>query len=95
MWRKEPNDLQEDINMSDLKGLKVAILIDDGFEQVEMVDPRKALDQAGAETRIVSPRTERVRGWNFTDWGDKFPVDVPWIRRGQTTLTRCISQAAS
>jgi deglycase len=63
--------------MSDLKGLKVAILIDDGFEQVEMVDPRKALDQAGAETRIVSPRTERVRGWNFTDWGDKFPVDVP------------------
>jgi protease I len=42
-----------------------------------MVDPRKALDQAGAETRIVSPRTERVRGWNFTDWGDKFPVDVP------------------
>jgi protease I len=63
--------------MNDLKGLKVAILIDDGFEQVEMVDPRKALDQAGAETRIVSPRTERVRGWNFTDWGDKFPVDVP------------------
>ena len=37
-----------------LEGLKVAILVDDGFEQVELIEPRKALDQAGAETRIVS-----------------------------------------
>ena len=59
-----------------LKGLKVAILIDDGFEQVEMVEPRKALDQAGAETRIVSPKSKLVRGWNFKDWGDEFPVDL-------------------
>jgi protease I len=58
------------------KGLKVAILIEDGFEQVEMVEPRKALDQAGAETRIVSPRDKHVRAWNFTNWGDQFPVDV-------------------
>ncbi|UBF24946.1 type 1 glutamine amidotransferase [Kovacikia minuta CCNUW1] len=59
-----------------LKGLKVAILITDGFEQVEMTEPRKALDQAGAETHIVSPKGDRVRAWNFTDWGDEFPVDV-------------------
>lgn len=59
-----------------LKGVKVAILVDDGFEQVELTEPRKALDQAGAETRIVSPKSERVRAWNFTDWGDKFSVDV-------------------
>ena len=59
-----------------LKGLKVAILVEDGFEQVELTDPRKALDDAGAETRIVSPKGERVRAWNFTDWGDEFPVDV-------------------
>lgn len=59
-----------------LKGLKVAILITDGFEQVEMTEPRKALDQAGAKTRIVSPKGDRVRAWNFTDWGDEFPVDV-------------------
>jgi protease I len=59
-----------------LKGVKVAILVEDGFEQVELTEPRKALDEGGAETRIVSPRNERVRGWNFTDWGDKFPVDV-------------------
>ena len=60
----------------DLKGLKVAILVDNGFEQVELVEPRKALDGAGAETLIVSPRSERVRGWNFTDWGEEFAVDV-------------------
>jgi protease I len=59
-----------------LTGLKVAILVEDGFEQVELVEPRKALDQAGAETCIVSPKDERVRGWTFTDWGDEFPVDV-------------------
>lgn len=60
-----------------LEGLKVAILVDDGFEQVELIKPRKALDQAGAETRIVSPKGERVRGWDFTDWGNELPVDVP------------------
>ncbi len=59
-----------------LKGLKIAILIEDGFEQVEMVEPRKALDEAGAETRIVSPKNKHVRAWNFTKWGDEFPVDV-------------------
>jgi protease I len=59
-----------------LKGLKVAILVTDGFEQVELVEPRKALDEAGAETSIVSPKSGRVRGWKFTDWGDELPVDL-------------------
>lgn len=62
--------------MTNLKGLKVAILVENGFEQVEMTEPRKALDQAGAQTRIVSPQSSRVRAWNLTEWGDKFPVDV-------------------
>lgn len=60
-----------------LAGLKVAVLVDDGFEQIEMVEPRKALDQAGAKTTVVSPKKEKVRGWDFTDWGDEFPVDLP------------------
>ncbi len=59
-----------------LKGLKVAILVTDGFEQIELTDPRQALDRAGAETRIVSPKDGKVRGWKFTEWGDEFPVDV-------------------
>jgi protease I len=59
-----------------LNGLKVAILVTDGFEQVELVEPRKALDEAGAETRIVSPKDDKVRGWKFTEWGDELPVEV-------------------
>ena len=63
--------------MNEIKGLKVAILIENGFEQVEMVEPRRALDQAGAATTIVSPVNQQVRGWNFTEWGDRFRVEVP------------------
>jgi protease I len=62
---------------ADLNGMKVAILVTDGFEQVEMTEPRQALDQSGAQTSLVSPKDGRVKGWNFTDWGDEFPVDVP------------------
>src|SRR4051794_36104327 len=49
----------------------------DATEQVEMTEPRKALDAAGAETSIVSPKRDRVRAWKFTEWGDEYPVDVP------------------
>lgn len=59
-----------------LKGLNVAILVTDGFEQVELTEPRKALDEAGAKTQIVSPKNERVRAWKFTDWSIELPVDV-------------------
>src|SRR5918996_4641400 len=62
--------------MASLKGVKVAILVTDGFEQVELIEPRKAFDGEGAETRVVSPKDEQVRGWKFTDWGDSVPVDV-------------------
>jgi protease I len=59
-----------------LKGVNVAILVTDGFEEVELTEPRKALDAAGATTRIVSPKRDRVRAWNFTDWSIELPVDV-------------------
>jgi protease I len=63
--------------MESLQGKKIAILVTDGFEQVELTEPRKALDQAGAKTAIVSPAEGKVKGWNHTEWGDKLPVDVP------------------
>ena len=66
--------------MNELKGVKVAILVENGFEQVELTRPQKALDLAGADTRIVSPRADHVRGWNFIEWGEEFPVDVPLTR---------------
>jgi protease I len=58
----------------------VAILITDGFEQVEMLKPREVLDRAGATTSIVSPNHQHVRSWNFVEWGQVFPVDVPLDR---------------
>ena len=59
-----------------LRGVKVAILVTDGFEQVELTKPKDALDAAGAKTLIVSPKDGQVRGWNFTDWGKNLPVDL-------------------
>ena len=63
--------------MAKLDGKRVAILVADGFEQVEMTGPRKALQEAGAQTQLVSPAKGEVQGWNHFDKADKFPVDVP------------------
>lgn len=60
-----------------LQGKKVAILVTDGFEQSELLEPRKALDQAGAVTQVVSPAGKQVKGWNHKEWGNEVPVDVP------------------
>jgi protease I len=60
-----------------LNGKKVAILVADGFEQVEMTEPKKALEEAGAQTEIISPVKGEVQGWNHFDKADKFTVDVP------------------
>ena len=60
---------------NELNGMRVAILVDNGFEQVEMTKPREALQDAGAETTIVSPQEREVRGWQHTEWGDTFPID--------------------
>lgn len=60
-----------------LKGKTVAILVTDGFEQVELTEPKKALEQAGAKTVVVSPKKDRVQGWNHSEKGDVFTVDLP------------------
>ena len=59
-----------------LEGKKVAILVADGFEEVEMTKPRKALHDAGAETKIVSVKSGKIQGMNHADKGDKFDVDL-------------------
>src|SRR5579884_2483464 len=60
---------------AELNGKRVAILATDGFEQVELLKPREALNQAGAETTVVSPKSGEIKGWNFTEWGQTVPVD--------------------
>ena len=63
--------------MKDVTGKKVAILVAENFEQVEMTDPRKALDQAGVATYLVSPVEGQVQGVHHDKPGEKFKVDVP------------------
>jgi len=61
---------------TDLKGKRIAILVADGFEQVEMTEPRKALAEAGAVTVLISPQKKEVQGWNHHEKGSRFAVDV-------------------
>jgi protease I len=58
-----------------LKGSKVAILATDGFEQVELMEPKKALENAGATTHVLSPKSGEIQGWKFKEWGDAVKVD--------------------
>jgi protease I len=60
----------------ELRGKRVAILVTDGFEEVEMTEPRKALNDAGAVTTLISPKKTEVQGWNHQDKGRRFNVDV-------------------
>lgn len=57
-----------------LKQKKVAVLVADGFEQIELTSPIEALEQAGAQVDIISLHSGKVRGWQKTDWGDEFDV---------------------
>jgi|SRR5579862_1814946 len=61
---------------SKLNGKRIAILATDGVEQVELTEPRKALDAEGAKTQLVSPAKGQVQAWKHHDKGDKIPVDV-------------------
>lgn len=61
----------------DLSGKRVAILVADGFEQVELDGPRQALDRAGARTQVVSPAQGKVKGVNHDEPAAGAKVDVP------------------
>ena len=58
-----------------LQGKKIAILATDGVEQVELKEPRKALEEAGATTHVVSPKQGEIKAWKLTEWGEKIHVD--------------------
>ena len=62
--------------MKDLSGKKVAIITENGFEEVEFTSPKKALEEAGATVHIVSPQKEKVKAWNHDHWSIELPVDV-------------------
>lgn len=62
--------------MATLTGKKVAILTENGFEEVELTSPKKALEDAGAEVEIVSPQKEKVKAWSHDHWSIEVPVDA-------------------
>jgi protease I len=59
-----------------LSGRRVAVLVTNGFEQVELTEPRRRLTEQGAHVQLVSLKKDRVKAWNHSDWGDEFPVDL-------------------
>ncbi|HZE83143.1 MAG TPA: type 1 glutamine amidotransferase domain-containing protein [Puia sp.] len=63
--------------MATLTGKKIAILTEDGFEEIELTSPKKVLEEAGAEVHIISPRTDKVKAWDQDHWSIELPVDRP------------------
>lgn len=61
--------------MASLNNRRVAILTEEGFEQVELTSPKHALEEAGAKVDVVSPKTGKIKAWDKTDWGIEIDVD--------------------
>lgn len=61
--------------MGILSDRKVVILTEEGFEQVELTSPKKALEEAGAMVHVVSPKSGKIKAWDKTDWGIEIDVD--------------------
>lgn len=59
----------------ELNQKKVAILATDGVEQIELTQPKQALEEAGAQTQVIAPKNGSIQGWNHYDKGDQIPVD--------------------
>jgi protease I len=59
-----------------LNGKRVAILATDGVEQVELTEPRKALEAAGAKVTLVAPKSGKIKAWQHDHWGDELKVDA-------------------
>jgi protease I len=61
--------------MASLNNRRVAILTEEGFEQVELTSPKQALEEAGARVDVISPKTGKIKAWDKTDWGIEIDVD--------------------
>ena len=78
---------------NNLQGRTIAILATDGFEQAELTKPKKALEEAGARTQVVSPTEKKIKGWDRKGWGDDVQVDVPLKSADPPSTPRCSYQA--
>lgn len=62
--------------LTPLRGIRVAILATDGFEQSELFEPKKALDAAGAKSSVVSLKPGKIKGWKDKNWGEEIEVTI-------------------
>lgn len=60
--------------MKDLNNKKIAILVTDGFEEVEFTEPKKALEEAGATVEVIAPKEGKVKAWAKDNWGSSYDV---------------------
>lgn len=67
---------KNEIKNGPLSGSHIAILATDGFEQSELLRPKNALEKAGAQVSIVSPKEGKIKGWDHTHWGKSIEVDL-------------------
>ena len=72
--------------MKVLEGKVVAILTEDGFEEIELTSPKKALEDAGAEVHIVSPKKDMVKGWDQDHWSQELKVEYNWTMQTRPTM---------
>lgn len=61
--------------MASLNDRKVAILTEEGFEQIELTSPKAALEAAGATVHVISPKAGKIKAWDKTNWGIEINVD--------------------
>jgi protease I len=80
---------------SRIDGLRVAIILSDDFEQVEMTEPRKALEQAGATTVLISPKPGQVTGMNHDEKSHTFTVDMTLDQAEPSDSDYCVVDAAA
>ena len=62
--------------MTSLDNKKVAILTDNGFEEVELTSPKQALEEAGAVVEKVSLQRDVVKAWDHDHWSIELPVTI-------------------
>jgi protease I len=75
MMTRNPHS-DEEIDIANIKGRRIAVLATDGVEQVELTEPVRALRDAGARVDVISPKAGEIQGMNHDERGDLIAVDI-------------------
>ncbi len=76
IFHKKPASTNEHDDIKELTGTRAAFMVCDGFEESELFEPKKALEEVGVEVVVISPDEGKVRGWTGKNWGKTIDVDM-------------------